>query len=676
MSLISARKLSLLCYLSFSSSVLSEENYNSFGVSLEDLLNLEVSIASKNDMSLKNSPSSVTIFTQDDIEQYGFLSWVQLLGQVPGFYSMMNPVEGNQSHLIMRGHAQKYANTLLVLLNGHRINDDYTGGINYLIRYMDLTNVERVEVIRGPGSAIYGSNAFSGVINIITKSENRIELGVGEFNAKKLIASVAKNIGNWTLGGSLSYLKDDGESYSDVFDRNGLQSTTQDPKEVTQVRAAVQNDKTQFFGQYLTSKRSDYYLFRRLRDDVTEIKLNHLILGIDHTFIDVEEMALSFSTSYQYAERESLTALVPRGEAPFEQVDFLFGESLNYRSLNLGLDGKYQVSDSFIINAGLFFSQSQIPDGFIKSNFDLYGDFTQLDQVVTFTEDDQRVVLDKERIIKSAYLQSQLDLSENLIFTLGLRYDAYNDVDNSLTPRAALIYHIDNEQTVKLLYGQAYRAPSLGDLYDEESGLTFGNQDLHASEIETIEAVYIKTLEQLQLTMTVFSNDQKNIIGFRPDDEGNQLLDNVAANQVYGFDFETIWQPTVGFRVKASLTHLWKNDTDLGQGIGIPRSEEIAPKSYANFTLQYYRESWSFNLNGNWRSEVNELDSGDLWLVNTNISRNLSENFKVIMTISNLLDKNFSTSSYVSLGTDEQGNNVQKYPGRGRQAFLNINYRF
>jgi outer membrane receptor protein involved in Fe transport len=439
---------------------------------------------------------------------------------------------------------------------------------------------------------------------------------------------------------------------------------------------SVENVTTHFFGQYLTSKRSDYYLFRRLRDDVTEIELDHLSLGLDHSFIDTEKMALNLSASYQYSERESLTALVPQGEAPFDQVDFLFGESLNYRAINFGLDGKYQLLDNLFINAGAFYSKSQVPDGFLKSNFDLFGDFSQLDQVVTFTEEGQKVVLDKKRRIISGYLQSQWDFNESFIATLGFRYDTYNDVDNSVTPRAALIYHLNNDQTVKLLYGQAYRAPSLGDLYDEESGLTFGNGDLRASEIETIEAVYIKTLEEVHFTVTAFSNEQKNIIGFRPDGEGNQLLDNVAANQVYGADFEAIWQHSVDFRAKASVTHLWKNDTVLGLSVGIPRSEDIAPKTYGNFVLQYFKEDWSFNLNGSWRSDVNSFDSGDLWLVNTNIAKNFSEEFEVYLTISNVLDENFSTSSYVSLGTDDQGNNVHSYPGRGRQALLGIRYSF
>ena len=669
-------KLILFCSLLHSFSAHPKSIENIFDLSLEDLMAIEISIASKNDEPLKNSPSSVTIFSQEEIKQLGYTSWTELLNQVPGFYSMMNAVEGNQSYLITRGHAQKYMNTLLVLLNGHRINDDYTGGINYLIRYMDLSNVERVEVIRGPGSAIYGSNAFNGVINIITSNENNLEIGFGEFGAKKLNASFSDKINEYDLGMSISYLKDNGDTFHNVFDRHNLQTTTQDPKEVKQIRASIKNKESEFFLQYLDSQRFDYYLFRRLRDGVSEIKLHHVIAGIHHQLIENEQIGLQFSGSYQYAERESLTALTPQGNAPFEQSDFLFGESLNYKSLNLALDGKYLTNEYLILNAGLAYSQSQVPDGFIKSNFNIYGDFEPLNQVVTFTEDNQRVVLDKKRSISSAYLQAKLDVSEDIIFTLGLRYDGYNDVANSLTPRAAMIYHLDQQQTIKLLYGEAYRVPSLGDLYDEESGLTTGNNSLNASEIKTAEFVYINTTEVFQFTSTFFSNKQKNIIGFRPGDEGKIFLDNVASNHAHGLEIETVWQPTKSLRAKASLTHLWKNNTNIGIATGLPMSENIAPKSYANFSAQYFYQNWSININGNWRTKINVLEGGSLWLFNSNVIWTLSDKIDLKLNISNLLDENYNTASYVTLGADNNGNNVQYYPARGRQTMLKLNYHF
>jgi outer membrane receptor for ferrienterochelin and colicins len=655
----------------------ANENVDLFALSLADLLEVKVNISSKNTETIRESSSSVTVFTQHDIAELGIGNWSDLLNQVPGFYNMMNAVEGNQSHIIIRGHAQKYANTLLLLINGHRINDDYTGGINYLIRYMELADVKRVEIIRGPGSAIYGSNAYSGVINIITQSQNRVAFSVGEFNTKKLLVSYTHKVKNWQLGATLSHYQDDGDFFTDVFDRSALQTTTKDPHDATQLRIYLQNDNTQVFGQYLESGRKDYYLFRRLRDGVTEQDLRHQLLGFHHNIHETEDVSLDFSGGYQKGQRKSLTALEPNGEAPFEKVDFLFGEYLTYKSYNIAIDGKYQWDELLLLNAGLSYVSSQVPDAFLQSNFDLYGDFELLPQVKTFNQDEQRIVLDKNRIITSAYVQAQWKLNGKINLTSGLRYDGYNDVDNVLMPRLGMIYQLDNQQTLKLLYGEGYRAPSLGDLYDEESGLTIGSQTLNASEIKTFELAYFLSLSRGEISTTIFHNKQSNLIGFKPDASDNQVLDNVANNDAIGLEFTWLWQPITSIRVKGSITHLLKNKTVIGESLRLPTSEQISPKTYMNYSLDYKKQAWSFNLNGTLRTSVNVLDDDSaLWLINSHVQWQVSNQSKFMLTVKNLTDEDYATSSYSVIGSDSQNQPVQEYPARGRQAMLTYGYEF
>lgn len=655
----------------------ANENVDLFALSLADLLEVKVNISSKNTETIRESSSSVTVFTQHDIAELGIGNWSGLLNQVPGFYNMMNAVEGNQSHIIIRGHAQKYANTLLLLINGHRINDDYTGGINYLIRYMELADVKRVEIIRGPGSAIYGSNAYSGVINIITQSQNRVAFSVGEFNTKKLLVSYTHKVKNWQLGATLSHYQDDGDFFTDVFDRSALQTTTKDPHDATQLRIYLQNDNTQVFGQYLGSDRKDYYLFRRLRDGVTEQDLRHQLLGFHHNIHKTEDVSLDFSGGYQKGKRKSLTALEPKGEAPFEKVDFLFGEYLTYRSYNIAIDGKYQWDELLLLNAGFSYVSSQVPDAFLQSNFDLYGDFELLPQVKTFNQDEQRIVLDKNRIITSAYVQAQWKLNGNINLTSGLRYDGYNDVDNVLMPRLGMIYQLDNQQTIKILYGEGYRAPSLGDLYDEESGLTIGSQTLNASEIKTLELAYFLSFSRGEVSTTIFHNKQSNLIGFKPDAFDNQVLDNVANNDAIGLEFTWLWQPITSIRVKGSITHLLKNKTVIGESLRLPTSEQISPKTYMNYSLDYKKQAWSFNINGTLRTSVNVLDDDSaLWLINSHVQWQVSNQSKFMLTVKNLTDEDYATSSYSIIGSDSQNQPVQEYPARGRQAMLTYGYEF
>jgi outer membrane receptor for ferrienterochelin and colicins len=666
------------CFLS--STAFADQEADLFNLSLSELLQTKVTIASKNEETTRSSPSSVTIFTRKDIKNMGVSSWIELINQVPGFYSMMNSVEGNQSHLVIRGHAQTYANTLLVLLNGHRINDDYTGGINYVIRFMELADVERIEIIRGPGSAIYGSNAFSGVINILTEPTNNVSLSYGEFTTQKLQANYATTNNNWTIGAGVSYSRDHGEHFDGIYDPFNLQTFTHDARKTKQVRAYLSNDTTHIFAQYLDSEIDDYYLFRRLRDGVNHLKLDHLMFGLNHKFYDSDTFSLELSGGLQTAKRNSLGALDPQGEAPFENADFLFGVNFEYSSKNIALDSRYQVNQDVTLNSGLSITQSQVPRSFLRSNFDIYGDFSELTNVTLFDADEQRVVLDKKRKISSAYLQTQWQATPKLKLTAGIRHDGYNDINGALMPRFATIYDIDNRQTVKLLYGQAYKAPSLGDLYDDESGLasgqTIGSQTLKASEMETLELVYFRKFDAHQFIATYFDNHQINIISYQPDGQGNQFLANVASNDAKGIEIEYNWQANDKLRLNTSITHLLTNETYLGVETDLTKSEAIVPENLANFNLFYRHESLSFNLNGNWRSNVEALKDGHLWLFNANINKQINDDFDISFKVSNLLDEKYFTSSHTSLGLDVNGNEVMKFPARGRHALLQVSYTF
>jgi len=646
-------------------------------LTLSELLKVKVKIATKNEEAQLYSASSVTVFTRKDIKRLGADTLTDLISQVPGFYSMMNAVEGNQSHVVMRGHAQKYANTLLILLNGQRINEDYTGGINYLMRFISLRNVSKVEVVRGPGSALYGSNAYSGVINIITDFSPRVSLGVGSFNATELSAAYQVPLSGWQLGASLDIYQDDGDEFNDVFDRNGIQDATQDPHEVMQASLRLSNEKSELNLNYLRSERDDYYLFRRLRDDVTHIELEHWALYGSHQLIDNDLWSTQVNAGYQMASRQSITALTPGGEPPFESADFLFGEDFNYASANIAIDSIYNLSPDQTVNFGFSYSESEVPEGYIKSNYDVFGDLSYLGQVTTFVGDDFRVVMDKRRSITSGYLQTQWRASSKLNVTAGLRYDAYNDVDNALTPRVSMVYSKSDNEIVKFIYGEAYRAPSLGDLYDEESGLTTGNRNLNASELRSVELVYTYFNDDFSLTSTIFDNHHENLIGFRVGDDGNVFLDNVAVNEAHGFELE--WRQQFSTRVRAdfALTHLFKNETDLGMAVGLPASEHIAPDTYANFGVYYTNDLWELGVAGNWRNSIDVLeDQGNLFLLNAKFSYHLTDNSDIHLRIKNLTNENYETSSYVVLGTDDLGNDVQAYPARGLQWLLSYEHQF
>ena len=135
---------------------------------LEELLNVKISVASKFNEEQVLSPSNVTVFTKKEIERMGLRSLDELINFVPGFQSQKQVSYGNSSTIQVRGKPENgyLSKDVLVLKDGVRLNDYLTGGSSFITRSINIQNLEKIEIIRGPGSALYGSNAFLGVINL------------------------------------------------------------------------------------------------------------------------------------------------------------------------------------------------------------------------------------------------------------------------------------------------------------------------------------------------------------------------------------------------------------------------------------------------------------------------------------------------------------------------------
>jgi outer membrane receptor for ferrienterochelin and colicin len=146
-------------------------------LNLEDLMNITVYSASKRVQNSSDAPSSVTVITADEIQRYGYRSLAEILESVRGFYVTY---DRDYSFVGVRGFGRlgDSNNRLLVLIDGHRINDNVFGqpylGTEFLV---DVDMIERIEIIRGPSSSLYGADAFFAVINVITRKGSELKGG-------------------------------------------------------------------------------------------------------------------------------------------------------------------------------------------------------------------------------------------------------------------------------------------------------------------------------------------------------------------------------------------------------------------------------------------------------------------------------------------------------------------
>ncbi|WP_206485345.1 TonB-dependent receptor [Thalassotalea sp. G2M2-11] len=635
----------------------------------------KVSIANKNEVELLSTPSSVSLFTSDDLNRLGIKHLSDLFAHIPGFYSAYNAHESNESVLITRGHAQKYANTVLFLYNGHRINDDYTGGINFLIHFLNIAHVERIEVIRGPGSALYGSNAFNGVINIISKASDYAKFAVGSFAHRSVELGMQKQFQQWQFAFSGSYERNNGDKFTDVFDRFSLQNTTNDPFESTQIETSIRYQDFSLRSLYLNSEQQKYFVFRRLNDQYNKIHLEHYIHQFDYSLLSQGDLQLELSGKLQHAKRTSLGVLQPKGRSGFEKAPFLFGEYFKYRSHDLALSGDYRFSSANKLSAGIEWSESSIPTGALRSNYDLYGDFRLLNKLTVFDEPEQRIILDKKRVISSVYLQLASQLNQYISVTAGLRYDGYNDIADKLNPRLSIVYQPNNTHVLKLIYGQAYRVPSLGDLYDEESGLVLGNRSLKPTTLASTELSYQYNQADIFLGMTLFNNHIEQLIGFTG---GNiSRLDNIASNDAHGLETEFKWTANQQLLFSGHFTYLFSNHSNIVSESPLTPSEAITPKKYGKLSLQYqFNENWFTHLHWSWRDDITLLFSQHgSSLVNYAIDYRPNKGSQWRLAINNLFDQHYAYPSSSPIGT-LNGVTYQQMPARGRKLNLSYHLKF
>lgn len=159
----------------------SQEMENYMEMSLEELLNIKVVSTTKSSISLQKAPGIIRVFTKDDFDKYGATTLLEVLNNIPGI--QMQEYRAGHQLVWIRGVQQRYNNKVLLLIDGVPMRDSYYGNFN-VDEMLPLDMVEKIEIINGPGSVLYGANSFSGVINITTKSKGKsVSASVGSFSS-------------------------------------------------------------------------------------------------------------------------------------------------------------------------------------------------------------------------------------------------------------------------------------------------------------------------------------------------------------------------------------------------------------------------------------------------------------------------------------------------------------
>jgi iron complex outermembrane receptor protein len=582
--------------------------------SIEELMNTKVSIATKSEKSLNVAPSIVTVISSDVIKNSGARDITDILQYVPGF-EFSKPRAGYPS-LGIRGVKDLLTTArFLILKDGVPYNDImYGSGIAYTQQF-DVNTIDRIEVIRGPGSALYGRNAFIGVINIITKSgtgKDEVDLftSVGQFNTLDYGVSYGTKVKDFDAVIAVTKSKSDntnsmlndgmgGESVWNLDTDNLFANTKLHYKSITLTGMysdivngmsagpfSTQSDKSTKMGLYSLEYTKSLY---------QNLIFNSKIYGRNESQVQHIEIY----TPYTLATKVNF----PNGVYATPQFkSYTYGTDVNLSS-NFG-----DIVHSLI---GLQADLYGINEVELKSSYDTY-----TSAPLKYIIDDSTYFRGKDTQIKEErgwiegdghdyynmafYFQGIFTPIEKFSLTVGGRYDIDSEFGGIFNPRLGVVWKTQRQFIFKLLYGQAYRAPNSNEQY-RKTGFTIGNENLKPETIKTTEfSVDYNIGKNINNRLTLFYNVLNNMIYARGITSGapGSPYSNIGENKSMGLEYEyrmilnKHFYAFFNYSYTSSINDVTQNDTTETFN-----ARDIAPHK-VNLGANYKFLSY-FNLNAN-----------------------------------------------------------------------------
>jgi outer membrane receptor protein involved in Fe transport len=587
---------------------------------LDALLNTRISTAAKYEQRVTDVPSSVTVITAEEITRNGWQTLADALASVPG---VSLTYDRGYTYLGLRGVGLPgdYNNRFLILLNGQPMLDGVAGAIDTGTALgIDMSSLARIEFVRGPGSVLYGSGAMFGVVNLVLKSEQEsgtVMASEGSHHTTKASGRLALDLnGGFRMSIAGSAQNDHGQNlYYPEFDtpenNNGV------------------------------SVSHDYDNYRTLLGTVAGHGLRFLALTSTRTKgIPTAYFGTTFNRNEQFTDGRNLLALTAEHRVSATGELFL---RTSYDRFDY--HGQFQYGDG------------HATDRSISTRFD-----TEL-RYIWDVKPNNRITLGAERVdnvrsnykyefegaglsigepfsIASAYVQSDYQPVHSLSITAGIRYDRYAHVASAVNPRGAVVWHVDAANTVKVLYGSAFRLPTAFELDFEDPASGFlENPKLKPEKIRQFELVWERRLTpEILLRVSPYRLTMTGLIREHQGDSGYTQFLNLSNVTSQGVELQADYRRSDGLWSYASYSRqdareggVWliNSPANLARaGISTPTSQRFQG------ALELSYESGRKTLGGNRTPGVA--------LTNVTVSTALRTSLRLSATVKNLLNVRYA----------------------------------
>lgn len=627
----------------------------------EDLLSLYgdedfVSIATGRKQLLSKAPAVASVITAEDIRKMGAKDIEQALEAVAGLHVSRRSVANNPVFQV-RGIHSDVNTQVLVLINGIPVTNVFTGDRSLVWGGMPVQNISRIEVIRGPGSAVYGADAFAGTINIITKTADEIgglETGVstGSFDTHHAWALYGGEVNGWDVALSMELSKTNGHDekigsdLQSVFDGLLATSASLAPgglntgKKSIETRVDLSKDKWRlrmgFQGRYDVETGAGVNQALDPFGEGESERLNMDLTYHDPDFAENWEVQGTLSFFQTGFETDDIH-LLPAGAFGGLFPDGLIGSpSVDERHYRYDMSAFFTGAENHDVRLGAgvhYIDQYNIEE---TKNFTANPPPAPPTPMVLSSVSGAALFNREEsRTIKYLSIQDEWNFATDWSLTTGLRYDHYSDFGDTVNPRLALVWDTSYNLTTKFLYGRAFRAPSFAEQFNMNNPVAVGNPNLDPEIINTYEIAFDYTHSgDLKGGLNLFYYEMEDIIRFTP------VAMNTGDQTGHGLELEFEWQITPETSVSGNYALQRSEDEATDHDAG------HAPEQQVYLSVDHlFSDGWELSsqlnhvmdrkrISGDSREKIEDYTTLDMTLKRTN----WFGGFDFALTVHNLAD--------------------------------------